>query len=52
MYHYEESLCVRMLDGALGDSEEVARLFRGSCVSEEADLCCGMYSLSTVRLQE
>ena len=30
-------VCERMLDGALGDSEEVAGLFRGSCVGEEAD---------------
>ena len=27
----------RMLDGAIGNSEEVAGLFRGSCIGEEAD---------------
>ena len=41
-----------MLVGALGDSEEVAGIFRGSCIGEEADSLCGMYRLSTIRLQK
>ena len=42
----------RHLDGPLGDSEEAAGFSGEVAFVKRLTLCCGMYKLSTIRLQE